>query len=361
MGQRGLRYTINWKFVIIGAALFVILGILFKIAIGGILFSTLISSVVVGYLVNNGYKNGAKNGLTAGFIGGLIYGSLFVLFIATPLSVKTVLISLGLGFFSGIGGAVLSAFGGIIGSLLRNKRDLGMFFPVDGVGIVDRDVCVLVVGLVGIFLVCVSILFDVYILIGSLLLGLIIGYLVFRLRFGVFANLLLGFVCGLIAGILGYFIIIFSLGSFNYSDITFVLVGAVGGVLGVLVGYLGLGSDSCVVWLGEGDALFDAGRFDDAITFYDKVLEEDFENVDALVSIGDALRELGNYEEALECYDEVLDIDSEYAELWFNRGEVLKELKRYDDALNSLNKALKLEPDCKPALKLKKELIQIRK
>jgi tetratricopeptide (TPR) repeat protein len=61
----------------------------------------------------------------------------------------------------------------------------------------------------------------------------------------------------------------------------------------------------------------------------------------------------------LECYDEALDIDNEYAELWFNRGEVLKELKRYDDALNSLNKALKLEPDCKPALKMKKELIQI--
>jgi hypothetical protein len=34
---------------------------------------------------------------------------------------KTVLISLGLGFFSGIGGAVLGLIGGIIGSLIRTK------------------------------------------------------------------------------------------------------------------------------------------------------------------------------------------------------------------------------------------------
>lgn len=359
-----------------GVALVVALGCCFGGVLGFIFVSSLIAGVIVGYFVGDSHKSSAKNGFVVGFVGGLILSILMFLvtfnvfgFSMFPQSVntaelKTLLIILFiLAFiFMALLDGVLCAVGGVLGFLLKRKVKTGVFFPVN-VEIVDRDVCILVIGFAGTFLIFVSILLNIYISIFSLILGLIAGYLVFRIKIGVLVNLFLGFVCGLIAGIFFYLILTFNIMPFYYSPIlplTFALIGALSGVLGVLVRYLRLGSDSCQVWLEEGDVLFDAGRFNDAIKFYDKALDEDIENIDALVGIGDALRELGNYEEAMECYEEALDIDDEDAELWFNRGEILNELKRYDDALNSLNKALKLEPNCEPALKMKKELEQIR-
>ncbi len=94
--------------------------------------------------------------------------------------------------------------------------------------------------------------------------------------------------------------------SIHYSYIitlifVFALIGGVGSVLGVLIKYLRFDSDNCLIWLEEGDVLFDAGKFDDAINFYDKALEKDLGNIDALEGIADAFRELGNYKGALEC------------------------------------------------------------
>ncbi|AUB57251.1 hypothetical protein BK008_02230 [Methanobacterium sp. MZ-A1] len=70
---------INWKYIIIGAALVVVLGMVFIIVEYGtfIGYSTwFIPGIIVGYLVNNGYKDGAKNGFIAGIIGGFILGIL---------------------------------------------------------------------------------------------------------------------------------------------------------------------------------------------------------------------------------------------------------------------------------------------
>jgi Kef-type K+ transport system membrane component KefB len=47
---------INWKYCIIGAALVVVLGIVFKMVEYGSFIGMFIPGVIVGYLVNNGYK-----------------------------------------------------------------------------------------------------------------------------------------------------------------------------------------------------------------------------------------------------------------------------------------------------------------
>ncbi len=69
--------------------------------------------------------------------------------------------------------------------------------------------------------------------------------------------------------------------------------------LGVLIKYLRFDSDNCLIWLEEGDVLFDAGKFDDAINFYDKALEKDLGNIDALEGIADAFRELGKLQRSI--------------------------------------------------------------
>ncbi|MEH2178769.1 tetratricopeptide repeat protein [Nostoc sp.] len=55
---------------------------------------------------------------------------------------------------------------------------------------------------------------------------------------------------------------------------------------------------------------------------------------------GNVLRELGRYEEALTSYDKTLQIKDDYGEAWNNQGLVLAELEHYQEALASLYKAL---------------------
>jgi hypothetical protein len=110
---------IHWKFIIIGVVLVVLFSYT-SIKIDNFsLYGVVISGIIVGYLVNNGYKNGAKNGLIAGFIGGILLGIVdsyfsFIIFDILPKYITFILIS-------GVFYAILSAIGGIVGSLIKNK------------------------------------------------------------------------------------------------------------------------------------------------------------------------------------------------------------------------------------------------
>ena len=53
----------------------------------------------------------------------------------------------------------------------------------------------------------------------------------------------------------------------------------------------------------------DLKKYDEALTWYDKVLEIDPKHVYALHNKGLALANLEKFEEAIVCYDRVLEID----------------------------------------------------
>ena len=53
------------------------------------------------------------------------------------------------------------------------------------------------------------------------------------------------------------------------------------------------------------DALFNLGRYDDAIGIYDEILEFYPDEIRALIGKGDALLKLGKYDEAIATYDTV--------------------------------------------------------
>lgn len=117
---------INWKYCIIGAALVVVLGMVFIIVEYGtfIGYSTwFIPGIIVGYLVNNGYKNGAKNGFITGIIGGFILGILQITFdkFLSPLLNHGLFFIFAFALTAAVFFAVSSAVGGIIGALIRDK------------------------------------------------------------------------------------------------------------------------------------------------------------------------------------------------------------------------------------------------
>jgi hypothetical protein len=114
---------INWKYCIIGAALVVVLGIVFKMVEYGSFIGMFIPGVIVGYLVNNGYKNGAKNGIITGIIGGFILGILIYITIDfnLPPFPNVAYYIFVFALFTAATSAILDAVGGIIGALIRDK------------------------------------------------------------------------------------------------------------------------------------------------------------------------------------------------------------------------------------------------
>jgi tetratricopeptide (TPR) repeat protein len=59
----------------------------------------------------------------------------------------------------------------------------------------------------------------------------------------------------------------------------------------------------------KGIALYNLGRYEEAIVCYDKLLEINPKDVDALYNKGVALSDLGRYGEAIVCYDKLLVIN----------------------------------------------------
>src|SRR6266513_1660112 len=127
-----------------------------------------------------------------------------------------------------------------------------------------------------------------------------------------------------------------------------------------------------------------AGRLAEAERIYQRVLEVDPNNPDALHLLGviahqvgkneiscqliekairynpsnpyflnnrgNALQALKRYGEALASYDKALTIRADYADALNNRGNSLQGLKRFEEALASYDKALAINPDYAEAL-----------
>lgn len=93
-----------------------------------------------------------------------------------------------------------------------------------------------------------------------------------------------------------------------------------------------------------GTALGETGRFDEALSEYDKALRIAPEFVEALLNQGSALAGLRNYDEAIASYTRVLAIDPEHRTAALNLGAALAAVGRLDEAVARFENLLKLEP-----------------
>lgn len=82
-----------------------------------------------------------------------------------------------------------------------------------------------------------------------------------------------------------------------------------------------------------------------ALEYYNRVLEINPENVDALVDKAFVYEHVGLYERALDCYNRAIQIKQNDADLLANKASVLCDLKRYDESLQFYDKALELDPE----------------
>jgi tetratricopeptide (TPR) repeat protein len=90
--------------------------------------------------------------------------------------------------------------------------------------------------------------------------------------------------------------------------------------------------------------LLESGRYEEAISFCDKILANNPDNYNSWNNRGNSLNNLGRYEEAIISYDKALSINLFDYEAWNNRGNSLNNLGRYEEAIISYDKAVSINP-----------------
>jgi tetratricopeptide (TPR) repeat protein len=103
------------------------------------------------------------------------------------------------------------------------------------------------------------------------------------------------------------------------------------------------------LWVKYGDEMMTKGKFDKALVFYDRAMENSsiHTKAQALHSKANALDALGKHLEAIQCYDNALECDPNDAECWFNKGLTYKKLGRLDDGASCINKGVKIAMGCR--------------
>jgi tetratricopeptide (TPR) repeat protein/predicted Ser/Thr protein kinase len=95
-------------------------------------------------------------------------------------------------------------------------------------------------------------------------------------------------------------------------------------------------------WNHKGISLYNIGRFEEAITCFDKALE--LNQKDALIwnNKGLALYKNKRFEEAVKCFDRALLLNPRYLSAWNNRGLALQSTGKFEEAITCFDRALEL-------------------
>jgi len=91
-------------------------------------------------------------------------------------------------------------------------------------------------------------------------------------------------------------------------------------------------------------------KIDEAISYFEKVLEIDPNHVDALSNIGGLVSTIGKHDEAFSYLDRALEIEPNHVRALINKGILLAFLGESDEGAFYFEKALEIEPDNVDAL-----------
>jgi len=97
--------------------------------------------------------------------------------------------------------------------------------------------------------------------------------------------------------------------------------------------------------LNKGMEHFRLGEYNEAISYYDKILEKEPNNIDALFNKGHAYSKLGKYWNAIKTFDKVLEVEPNNIEALFNQGDAYSKLGEYRKAISYYDKILEKDPN----------------
>ena len=99
-------------------------------------------------------------------------------------------------------------------------------------------------------------------------------------------------------------------------------------------------------------------QYQDAISYFDKVLKANPSHLGALNTKGALFGKMGQYKDAIQYFDKVLSIDPNNLDALSNKGAALIELRQYKDALTYVNKVLEIDENNADAINNKKIILR---
>jgi len=103
-------------------------------------------------------------------------------------------------------------------------------------------------------------------------------------------------------------------------------------------------TDSIVYYDGMGPALMRLCSYDQAISYFDKSLIKEPNNVDVITNKATAYSKLGKIDMALEYYDAALEIKSDYLPALNNKANALAQMGKFEEAILIYNSILEKDP-----------------
>jgi protein O-GlcNAc transferase len=97
--------------------------------------------------------------------------------------------------------------------------------------------------------------------------------------------------------------------------------------------------------ISEGNALEDAGRFEDALKCYEAAIQQSPRLARAHLNCGNVLLAMGKAEEARDALQAAINLDPTYAAAHFNLGNASAQMGRHEEALQAYREAIRLKPD----------------
>jgi tetratricopeptide (TPR) repeat protein len=88
----------------------------------------------------------------------------------------------------------------------------------------------------------------------------------------------------------------------------------------------------------------DGGRFDEAVTAFDRALSLEPEHLDSIFNVAFVLQRAGRDEAALARFQQVIDANKFMDRAWYGMGLSLAKLGRHDDAAERFREAARLQP-----------------
>ena len=110
-------------------------------------------------------------------------------------------------------------------------------------------------------------------------------------------------------------------------------------------------------WESISAALISEKRFDEAILYLDKILEQDPNNLKALSNKAGLLIQLERFSESLIISNRVLEVDPDRISTLTNKAIALKMLKEYEKSFLVFSKIISLEPENEAAQKSRAKLL----
>jgi len=101
---------------------------------------------------------------------------------------------------------------------------------------------------------------------------------------------------------------------------------------------------SAADWLAEGDAYYDAQRWNDAGPAYERALAIDPRQARAWYRLGNVREEQDRDGDALSCFDKAVALDPSNAQAWNNLGGARQRLGREEQAIAAYRRAMAADP-----------------